>query len=329
MPNVTINGKVIDVDIRYELEQFEWTRPQWLHDKLLAASPFRYDNHPSFYVYTDDTPSAPAGSWGDSGAYDAEWAKGGIVKLLSFLRNETEEETADYLLSAYDLTGHDGEITLKPLHLAEKRFRSALDASILENYRYRHPYLAKRGIPERIQRLMTIGYSQEKDAITIPWFFPDGRLANVKYRKTRGKTFWYAKGATPIRELVYGLDVVYDRDITEAVICEAEIDAMSWMAVGIPAIAVGGVAFTREKADAVKRSPIERLIINADNDRAGEKLKRMIIDRLTGYVSLGVAELPGVKDANEALVAGVDLRNTFECAENVKGLRSMLRFVEN
>ncbi|ARW46031.1 hypothetical protein S100141_04811 [Bacillus licheniformis] len=58
MPTLTLNGRPVDVDIRYELEQFEWTRPTWTDERLLAASPFRYDRTPSFYVYLDDTTSA-------------------------------------------------------------------------------------------------------------------------------------------------------------------------------------------------------------------------------------------------------------------------------
>ncbi|WP_230116380.1 hypothetical protein [Bacillus velezensis] len=75
MPTLILNGRHVDVDIRYELEQFEWTRPTWTEDRLLAASPFRYDRTPSFYVYLEDTASAKAGYWGDSGAYDAEFAR--------------------------------------------------------------------------------------------------------------------------------------------------------------------------------------------------------------------------------------------------------------
>ncbi|WP_333558500.1 hypothetical protein [Bacillus glycinifermentans] len=111
MPTLTLNGRPVDVDIRYELEQFEWTRPTWTDERLLAASPFRYDRTPSFYVYLEDTATAKAGYWGDSGYYDAEYARGGFVKLLAFLREETEEETVEYLIDSYAPELEDGKLT--------------------------------------------------------------------------------------------------------------------------------------------------------------------------------------------------------------------------
>jgi hypothetical protein len=50
METLRIRGQDVAVDIRTELEQFNWTRPKWSADKLIAASPFRYDKTPSFFV---------------------------------------------------------------------------------------------------------------------------------------------------------------------------------------------------------------------------------------------------------------------------------------
>nr|MDF9458006.1 hypothetical protein [Bacillus pumilus] len=58
MSIITINGVAVDVDIREELEQYEWDRPTWHADRLTAASPFRDDRTPSFYVYYEDTETA-------------------------------------------------------------------------------------------------------------------------------------------------------------------------------------------------------------------------------------------------------------------------------
>ena len=55
MANITIrrdNESIeLDVDIRTELEAFPWIRPRWDSEKLIAASPFRYDRTPSFFVF--------------------------------------------------------------------------------------------------------------------------------------------------------------------------------------------------------------------------------------------------------------------------------------
>lgn len=321
MPTLILNGRHVDVDIRYELEQFEWTRPTWTEDRLLATSPFRYDRTPSFYVYLEDTASAKAGYWGDSGAYDAEFARGGFVKLLAFLRAETEDETVDYLLDAYAPTAKDGRLTLRLPKLKAVAKPEPLPESMLADVQAGpNDYLTGRGISAEVQREAGVGLVG--NAVAIPWRLPNGRLANVKYRSTRGKAFWYVKGGWPIRDLVYGMDLVYARRLRHAVICEAEIDAMAWRSVGVPAIGTGGSAFNLKKADIITQSPIEYLTVVTDNDKAGDKLRAAIERYLNGKVRLAHGYITGVKDANELLVArGAEaLRNVYDRAEDVRAV---------
>jgi 5S rRNA maturation endonuclease (ribonuclease M5) len=157
---------------------------------------------------------------------------------------------------------------------------------------------------------MNIGYDKRRKAVTIPWYFPDGRLANVKYRRVDSKIFWYEKGGYPIRSLLYGMNVIYRKGIKRAVITEAEIDSMTWMTAGFPSIASGGSNFTNEQADAIARSPIEELYIAADNDEAGEKFKAQVVEKLSGRVNLFETNIPKMfKDANE--VKPVDKLNFY------------------
>ncbi|MFL6561230.1 MAG: toprim domain-containing protein, partial [Bacillus sp. (in: firmicutes)] len=305
-----------------ELEQFNWVRPKWSADKLIAASPFRYDKTPSFFVnFTGEY----AGCWGDSGAYDAEWESGNFTKLLSFLRNETYEETEEYLAAEYGvpLDGTDS-VKLKPINLRLQRSRQSLNAGILAQYTEDYTYLTSRGISERVQRQMGVLYAPDSKAAVIPWRLPNGHLANVKYRKTFGKTFWYERGGWPIRELVYGIEMA--QPIT--VICEAEIDALSWQTAGVASIAVGGASFNGWKRDLILRSPIEELVIATDNDKAGGKLRREIETMMRGHVRIRQAYVRAdCKDANEALVKyGVGaLREAIDLAESSQQLYVNLR----
>lgn len=300
MPKVPIYGVEYEIDVEAELSEFEWTRARWTADKLIAASPFRYDRKPSFFVRLQPYGRYPAGTWADSGAYDEEWRSGNFVKLLAFLRNETYEETADYLITKYGVYA-DGEIKLVKPAIKIKRDRQTLNLCIEPAVT---EYLSRRGISAEVQRMFGVGYDEKADAVTLPWRLADGRLANVKYRKTRGKAFWFERNGWPIRELVYGIDLIYAQDIRKAAIVEGEIDAMSFWTAGIPAIAVGGTAFSRVKRDVILRSPIEELVIATDADKPGERLARELEREFSGFLRLGkvsLAEL-GAKDANEALV---------------------------
>jgi hypothetical protein len=284
-----------DIDVRAELEQFEWHRARWTDTKLIAASPFRYDRTPSFFV---NLTGPYAGTWKDSGAYDAEWSSGGLVKLLAFLRNETEEETRQYLELMYGTTPTE-QLTLKPPSFRLKTPPNYPTTDLLHNLRLGSSYLKRRGIASNV--IETFGCREGDRYTAIPWRTPSGRLANVKYRSHYGKLFWYAPNAVPIRQLVWGMDVVNRHRHTTAVLCEAEIDAMSWWTAGIAAVAVGGVALSDEQVDVLKRSAIETLIIGVDNDKAGNRLAEVVARALSGFMRIVRVDYGGAKDANEFL----------------------------
>jgi 5S rRNA maturation endonuclease (ribonuclease M5) len=296
---VNINGRQVPVDIRQELEEFTWHRARWSSDKLIAASPFRYDRTPSFFCNLE---GEYAGVWGDSGAADSDWKSGGLVKLLSFLRNETFSETYDYILMRYDcgkMYDYGNLSQNLSIRLLGQNKQKPLNIDVLLKYLFRHPYLTKRGITEEVQRKMGVGYCRTSKAVTIPWFTSSGNLANIKFRKVGEKTFWYS-GGLPLRGLVYGIDVVYKFQQRECALVESETCAMFLMSAGIPAIATGGSVLTDEKAAVIKRSPIERLYIATDNDAAGQRLQRQVIESLSGSVELFTVRIPDkYKDVND------------------------------
>lgn len=294
-------GKSVDVDIRGELERYSWQRARWTEDKLISCSPFRYqDSRPSFFVNLEN--SIYAGTWKDSGALDSDYESGGFVRLLSFLREEDETSTENYLISEYSSDWEYGKkLEIPKISINSKKDRH-INETVLEQYKYRHNYLASRGISENVQRLMRIGYDLESKAITIPWFDSSGRLANIKYRRVDSKLFWYYKGeSVPIKNLVYGIDIVQKIKAHEVILVEAEIDALTWMTVGKPAIAVAGSTISDEQVDIIKRSYIEKLIICADNDEAGRKLKEKVVKKLRGSLEMANIDLPVQwKDVNES-----------------------------
>lgn len=301
MPIIKIREHEVDVDITAELQAYDWGHnARWSADKLIASSPFRYDSSPSFFVnLTGDY----AGVFGDSGAVDDEYVSGGFVKLLAYLRGEGTDETADYLLSEYGRLYTDTEdIRLPALNIRQPDRYKAPDGQLLTQAV--SPYLMMRDISKEAQRAFNVGYGANYIGFTaMPWYTPDGRLANVKYRSTRGKTFFYEKGATPIRRLVYGLNVVNANRSDTAVLCEGEIDALSWASAGIPAVACGGSSISAEQIDAIKRSSIRKLLLGGDNDAAGQRMNVEVERRLAGFVEIYYVDYGDCNDANDVLKA--------------------------
>lgn len=300
MPNIKIGDNELHVDVRAELEEFEWVRPRWTHDKLIAASPFRYDKSPSFFVRLYEHDKFPAGTWSDSGAYDDDWKSGNFIKLLSFLRNDTLEETRYYLLQKYGISTIDSKYEINFPYLHKNVIHRKLNSSIIDLSV--SPYISSRKVSEEVQIQAGIGKSQYKGFVAIPWLAPDGQLANVKYRSTRGKTFFYESNARPISELVYGANL-YSKSSDNLIVCEAEIDALSWRTVGINAVALGGVTFTQRQAEILCRLPFDKLIVAGDNDKAGMKFNARIVQALKNKRALAVLQWGDTerKDANEIL----------------------------
>lgn len=301
MPIIRIGPHEVDVDISSELKEYDWGyNAIWRADKLIAASPFRQDSTPSFYVNLEGT---YAGVFGDSGAVDDEYTSGGFVKLLAYLRGEGERETAEYLLTEYGRLYTDIEdIRLPEIRLKQRTAYRTPSPDIVTQAV--SPYLTTRGISNETQQQYGVGYNADNPGFTaIPWYSADGRLANVKYRSTRGKKFFYEKDATPIRQLVYGLSVVNETGADLAALCEGEIDALSWATAGVPAIACGGSSISNEQIDAIKRSSIQKLLVGGDNDPAGQRLNAEVIRRLGGYVELYTVDYGEYNDGNDFLKA--------------------------
>ncbi|MGG1641820.1 toprim domain-containing protein [Paenibacillus sp. NRS-1782] len=280
------------------IESAPWKSPRWTPDKLIACSPFRdTDDTPSFFVDLRDGPYY--GCWFDPGAEDPEWRSGGPAKLIAFLRNITEEEAHELL--------HDGRdapadyITLRLRGPTVNKRPQPLDNGILADYqRVPSTYLSGRRISHDIQTLFQTGYDPRARAVTLPWFDAAGRLMNVKYRKAADKTFWYRKGGAPIRSLIYGIHIINQRKIKRVLLVESETDCLYAWSCGVPAIAVGGSSFTAEKADIIRKSPIEELLLGGDNDRAGRTLRAQIRERLTSSCALYDVKIPDeYKDIND------------------------------
>lgn len=176
-----------------------------------------------------------------------------------------------------------------------------VDESVLDTYKFRSPYLGKRGISERTQRRFGVGYSHRKRAVTLPWRDEKGRLVTIKFRSVAGKRFWYDPPADR-SALWYGLHAI-QRNSRRVAIVEAEVDALSVWDVGVDCIAIGGNQPT--KAQLAKLSGYLSdectLIVFTDNDAGGDVAKRILTDAYVGRRDIRTVDWNGLdaKDANE------------------------------
>ena len=296
MEIIKIRGHDVEIDIAEELSQYDFGyNARWTADKLIASSPFRDDNRASFFV---NLTGEYAGTWADSGAIDYEKARGNFVSLIAHLRGISYDEAGDYLLEKYGslYEAKPGE----PIRLPSPKLREPFRYTYIEDNpvtQATSPYLLSRGITAEVQALYGVGYDERHRGFTaIPWHY-GGRLANIKYRSTRGKYFFYADVGTPINRLVYGIDQAEET----AVICEGEIDAMSWRVAGISAVAIAGAHISREQVEIIKRSSVKRLYLGGDNDEQGRKFNEQVKREISGYKRVYTVDYGEEKDANDVL----------------------------
>lgn len=295
-------GLLNRVNVREEIEEFRWDNARWSEDKLIAGSPFRDDNSPSFYVWLDGDEK---GYFGDSGAYDAQYARGGFVKLLAYLRGESQEYTIDYLMDKYG----DGkirrldDITIPTLVLPKEDRRIWIPDSVLDLMDSDFSYLESRGISEEVQRMFGVKYDAGHNSIAMPWRYADGSVGAIKYRNVAEKKFYYQAGGYPIHRMIYGLDLVYSQEIRKIYITEAEIDAMSLWELGKPAVALGHGTLNEKQAELLLKSPAEEFVIASDSDAVGDKIARQAKELLGGFCAVSRLNLGIYHDANQYLVS--------------------------
>lgn len=303
MTHIEIKGELIDVDIRDELEQYSWSNARWQEDKLIASSPFRTDNAPSFWVNID---GEYAGLFGDSGYENEYYGAGNLPKLLAYLNDCSYEEMCDYLLEKYSPIKADGTIELKAKPTLERYTQrtKVIPKEVYSDKKVDKEYLKSRGIVDKVVALNNV--FDNGQSVGIVWRNLNHEVCAIKYRSKTNKVFWYEDGGTPLSRLLFALNYKDKFKTSTAIICEAEIDAMTWQSIGQFAIAVGGARFNEYQKDLILMSGITTIILAGDNDSKGMDFNKQVYKLLNGLVDLKIInydDLHGYKDVNDL---GVD-----------------------
>jgi 5S rRNA maturation endonuclease (ribonuclease M5) len=294
-----IRGRMCNIDYEEELLQYDWDKMKIRGGKLLAASPFRFEKHPSFAVNLE------TGVFIDSGSDDV-MRQGNFVKLLSWLRNETEYETEIFLLEKYYGLGFldtdSLSLTFDTWKEEKVEKRVILDKILLNQFAYRHPYLEQvRGIEDIYQRAVHIGYDPKTKGISIPLFNKDGELVNIKFRSVSDKRFWYYGEGDNVKNHLWGLHLVNIKKSDRVFLVESEIDALTLWKHKYASCAVMGSSLTKQQRKLIlENEHIKTIVIATDNDKAGKRLGNSIYNQLNGYVNIEQLNIPPqYKDVND------------------------------
>lgn len=176
----------------------------------------------------------------------------------------------------------------------------------------------KRGIEPSIVNRFKVQGDAERKAIIFPCYSPSGVLVNRSYRTIEGETkkVWQDTGAAPC---LFGWQALSDEAFQkrEVLICEGQIDAMTWTQWGIPALSIpNGSGMTWMETEWANLEVFKTIFLAFDNDDAGRAMLQKVIGRL-GKHRVRIVRYPE-KDANAALLSGfteVGAREAVEKAE--------------
>ena len=200
------------------------------------------------------------------------------------------------------------------------RYQEAVVLEETVQNEYAISYLEERGISREVMDDHTIlgewtFGGERKAAVGFPYRDNQGQVVSVKWRSANGTKQFSQQG---VCEDFFNVENY--RNGNDVLICEGEMDALSWMTAGLPenitVVSIPNGAPPKVKdgkidpaddqkfryiyrsKDVLDKAP--RIILNTDNDGPGEALRTEILRRI-GRSKVWTISLDENKDAAEAL----------------------------
>ena len=310
---IKVNNIEIMIDIASYLQRYDvWTAAKWSDDKLICASPFRDDSHPSFFVNLEN---GFDGTWLDSGTDES----GNFQMLIAGLDESSLEEACDKLLE---------EFYIKPYEVAPLMPNIGLKGSrtiLKENTGNHSDYLLSRGVSREAQEAYGTFMEPAKGAVVFPYIDGNGMTRALKYRKVALKEFWYHSGTNRIKDLIFGHHLITELKPNTLWICEAEIDAMTvFSAGGYVAVSIGNASISEEQLNIIKKAGFKNVVTACDGDGVGNKTNNAIAKALKGSCNVMQVNYKGLKDINEYVTSYGELPDVHKVSSE-KALTPHLR----
>ena len=175
-----------------------------------------------------------------------------------------------------------------------------VDEDELDSYRYTHPYMYKRKLTDDVIEMFDVGYDKNTKCITFPVRDECGNTLFIARRSVVTKFFNYPQG---VEKPVYGLFEVNEwkrlgHDVSEIIICESMLDALTCWVYGKPAVALNGLGDDMQFQQ-LNKMPCRKFILATDSDAAGMKARKRIRRHIHNKLVTEYILPSGRKDMNE------------------------------
>lgn len=289
---ISASIKTILNQLRKETGNYYFNNINVHGNQLMVTCPFHangIEKHPSCGIVEEDD-NLQSGTFhcftcGQSGT---------LYDLIAFCFNENivfaEEWLEDRFADTYIIT----QEILPEINLT-KDVINYMDESILDEYKYFHPYQFQRGLTEDIIKKFSIGCTSDGKYITFPCWDEHNHLIGIYKRSTVNKEFIIPK---QISKSVYLLNFCLHENKTTVYVCEGQLDALKLWTWGYPAIALFGTGSSQQYT-ILKKSGIRNYILCFDGDEAGHKGEQRFIQNMPNNIFISCKILPNGKDVND------------------------------
>ncbi len=190
----------------------------------------------------------------DNGKYGKNW----LVKHF----NSVEIETRPNLMEVLNGNSNNNSSVIN-----DKSSHEYIPESLLDSYRYTHPYMYKRGLTDEIIEEFDIGYDKSRNCLTFPILDLDGNCVFVATRNVNNKFFTLPKD---LEKPIYQAYRFTSGKYKEAWIVESFLNCLTLWKYGIPAMALIGTG-NKHQYDILSKLPVRSYVLAFDPDNAGYK----------------------------------------------------------
>lgn len=155
------------------------------------------------------------------------------------------------------------------------------DEGELKKYRFKHPYLLRRGFSAEILRKNQIGFDKETARVTIPVFFQGRYYGCIKRSACGFEPRYLYPDNLQKSAIVYSPEPMASKDDSVEFWTEGSLDALKIAQFGYHANAILGSMFSVVQMDILKKSP-RRKVILLDNDKAGKQGTQHLLENYKG-----------------------------------------------
>jgi DNA primase len=156
--------------------------------------------------------------------------------------------------------------------------------------------MTTRKLSKEVCERFKVKYDPKTSSIVFPVWDEYGKLYMLTRRSVKDKTFIIDAAK---EKPVYLMNHIKEKDIPYVVVVESQINALTCLSYGIPAVATFGVGITTKQFETFNKSNIRHYILAFDGDEAGRRGTEKFIKNIRKDVFIDVLDIPEDKDIND------------------------------